>query len=103
MEASMTTECTGPGRSGRALSPDYIRRLQDYRRGRGLSVYQLKLAMNPDEGKPPFKAQTLVNALQGKLIQKRNWRFITEWIDRIAPASTVPVVDGKSAAAGERA
>jgi hypothetical protein len=97
------------GRQSRALSQGQIERLKEFQRrmhasGRGGSVPQLKLAMNP----APFHWPVLQRALRGEPIWILNYEFIVEWLDRVVPNGAnseerdSTLFDSKRAASGER-
>ena len=79
------------------LTRDQIRRLFDYQRTHSLDLLGLKLAMDTKL----FKLATLKAAMAGKSLRPATYRFLSDWIAEHC-GGDLPVVDGKSAAAGER-
>lgn len=85
------------GRRSRVLRPDQIKRLENYRIARRLSIYALNAAMG---GRENFTWEVLDRALKGKPVAELNHRFIVEWIERHVSPEPETKPDGKTAACG---
>lgn len=86
------------------LTKQEIRRLRDWgEEHNGSEPYQLANAMGTKDERG-FRWRVLRNALEGAEIRLANLHYIRQWMAQHCPAaaSTLPAVDGKSAAAGER-